>query len=231
MSGTISVSYLVIGSYIAFVVGSSLLVGLLPPLVNRPTCKEDKVLLKSNPIIDKRSLIDTVVIETNENVKMAESNFHDGIDYNKLKEFSKRLPHRNTSLESKIKNKLNRHATVRLDLNQRIESFNKMYPSEARSFHARRKAEVKSGYPICTEILDSSVNGPWKNNRLPGDVVPSNYILDILVPRWGLEVYDGSVDINVNVLKPTQYFLLHSKLDIPLLKVKTFKNVHDCIYF
>jgi hypothetical protein len=39
MSEKIKVSYVALGAYAAFVVVSTLLVGLLPPLVNRPTCK------------------------------------------------------------------------------------------------------------------------------------------------------------------------------------------------
>lgn len=39
MGEKISISYLALGLYITFVVVSTLLVGLLPPLVNPPTCK------------------------------------------------------------------------------------------------------------------------------------------------------------------------------------------------
>jgi len=49
MSEKLRVPYLAVGGYIAFVVVSTLLVGLLPPLVNRPTC-EDSTLVKSTNI-------------------------------------------------------------------------------------------------------------------------------------------------------------------------------------
>lgn len=42
MVATIHVSYGLLIGYISFVVVATLLVGLLPPLVNLPECKEDK---------------------------------------------------------------------------------------------------------------------------------------------------------------------------------------------
>ena len=41
MAKEYAVSYLIIGGYVGFVVVSTLLVGLLPALVNLPYCKED----------------------------------------------------------------------------------------------------------------------------------------------------------------------------------------------
>ena len=44
MVATIQVSYGLLIGYISFVVVATLLVGLLPPLVNLPECKEDKAV-------------------------------------------------------------------------------------------------------------------------------------------------------------------------------------------
>lgn len=44
MANPISVSYLVIIIYLTIVIGGTLLVGLLPPLVNRPYCDDDVVI-------------------------------------------------------------------------------------------------------------------------------------------------------------------------------------------
>ena len=45
---TLKISYLAVGAYFTFVVGSSLLVGLLPALVNLPECDptDSRILLK-----------------------------------------------------------------------------------------------------------------------------------------------------------------------------------------
>lgn len=41
MVATVAVTYWMIGAYVGFVSVSTLLVGLLPPLVNLPPCKDD----------------------------------------------------------------------------------------------------------------------------------------------------------------------------------------------
>lgn len=43
MVASVAVSYWMIGAYVGFVSVSTLLVGLLPPLVNLPPCKDDDV--------------------------------------------------------------------------------------------------------------------------------------------------------------------------------------------
>ena len=45
----VAVSYVVLGGYAAFVVISSLLVGILPPLVNLPDCTEDNAIIIKQP--------------------------------------------------------------------------------------------------------------------------------------------------------------------------------------
>lgn len=52
MAKTIQVSYLVIGAYGTFIMFSTLMVGILPPLVNRPECNSnnDTNLIKENVV-------------------------------------------------------------------------------------------------------------------------------------------------------------------------------------
>lgn len=45
MVATISVSYGLLAGYVGFVVVSTLLVGILPPLVNLPECKDTRNLV------------------------------------------------------------------------------------------------------------------------------------------------------------------------------------------
>ena len=56
----VTVSYLILGGYAAFVVISSLLVGILPPLVNLPTCDPDSkdfVIKPSNRNIEVNNVV------------------------------------------------------------------------------------------------------------------------------------------------------------------------------
>lgn len=57
MGEKVAISYLVLGIYVTFVVVATLLVGLLPPLVNLPDCKPDK-----------RDIVD-IKVENQEHIK------------------------------------------------------------------------------------------------------------------------------------------------------------------
>ncbi|XP_058472021.1 glutamyl aminopeptidase [Solea solea] len=58
----------------------------------------------------------------------------------------------------------------------------------------------------CKPSTDS--NGDWKNFRLPSYVKPIHYDLN-LEPDFGDDTYTGTVDIHVEVSKPTRHLWLH----------------------
>jgi hypothetical protein len=242
MVETKSVSVLVIGAYVTFVVGSSLLVGLLPPYVNRPTCKTDKTNLKFDhhqiqPIIDEPS-----EIEENNDLK---SDLLKNIDYSKFNNLvrSKRESVQNEKFESS--NKLKKDIEKKKkelenkqipDLNQRIANLKNSNPALVETIKSRHDIEVKDGYKICPEILNPSSQAyPWLERRLPGDVYPVNYDITIRAEEFSIQGYIGSVEITVNVARETNYFLLHNKIqfDIPLLQYVTDRNgkniTIDCV--
>lgn len=180
MGETIRVSYLVLGAYGAFVVVASLLVGLLPPLVNRPTCKDE------------------IAID---------------------------LP------KELYESKLGRHqrdATVpELNIYERMEAFSEKYPNKLEEIFKRRNVVKKAvDAPICKELIqpEAGVNYPWYFPRLPDNIAPINYDLELFVPKWGLNIYDGFINMKLEVKAPTEYVLIHASLELPFIQEFVDKN-------
>ncbi|CAF1085365.1 unnamed protein product, partial [Brachionus calyciflorus] len=172
-----TVSYLVIGAYAAFVLGSSLLVGLLPPFVNRPTCKDDSAALVKQDI--QFESISNQVLER---------------------------PRREVQEQNE--------QTKRPDLNERISNFKKTYPGRIEELSTKFSRSVKSdGYGICEEIVNPQpgTNYPWYSQRLPDRYVPLHYDVELFVPQWTLSVYDGFMDMKVDIRGSSQdkYILVH----------------------
>jgi len=194
--GEVNVPYLVIGAYALFVIGSSLLVGLLPPFVNRPACKET----------------DAARNEIN------------------IEQFSDHIRQRRDV------------ETQRTNLNERIANFNKLHPGKieevsSRYSQARSRSIKVDGYKICPEIFqpEAGVTYPWYSQRLPDRYVPVHYDVELFVPQWGLAVYDGFMDMEVDIKGPAQnkYILVHAEAEIPLLQFIKDKNNNpieiDCV--
>ncbi|CAF0970213.1 unnamed protein product [Brachionus calyciflorus] len=125
MTKTTSVSYLVLLAYFSFVIISSVLVGVLPPLVNRPLCKSNE----SKISISKRSI------------------------------------------ESK-----------KID--------------------------------ICPELTDFEIGIilPWDSYRLPKNVIPLNYEIELKIPSLNSKVYNGKSEITVQISESLDTFVIHKKL-------------------
>jgi hypothetical protein len=67
----------------------------------------------------------------------------------------------------------------------------------------------------CNEIIQPDViYYPWQNPRLPSNVIPTHYDLYLDLPLWNFEtsIYNGEVDITLNVTSQTQFILLHFEL-------------------
>jgi hypothetical protein len=189
----VSVPYVALGGYAAFVVISSLLVGILPPLVDRPDCKEksDKYVIKlDNP---RAAAIEEL---PSENALPKEYQ----ADSNKK---HSRISKRDTS-----KNVLERTKAFR-------ESHSELF--------SRRSMSKIGSYPdlgICSEIISPvpGVRYPWYESRLPTSIVPENYNVELFVPAWTSPIYDGEIDITFTVKNSTNFLLLHSKLDLPFIE-------------
>ena len=191
----VTVSYIAIGGYAAFVVISSLLVGILPPLVNRPYCDE-----KTTPSLrnaDDEYIIKPshpLVAEENENVvpalKLAEENH------------SKKISKRDTSR----------------NVIERTDAFRQSHAD----FLSQRGDLLKNkayNLSICQEITNPQpgVRYPWYESRLPKSLVPTNYDLELFVPTFTSEIYDGKITITFTVLNSTNFIILHSKLELPFV--------------
>lgn len=189
----VSVPYVALGGYAAFVVISSLLVGILPPLVDRPDCKEtsDKYVIKlDNP---RAAAIEEL---SSKNALPKEYQ----VDSNKK--------HSKISKRDTSKNVL-----------ERTKAFRESHSE----FFSRRSMSKVGSYPdlgICSEITNPvpGVRYPWYESRLPTNIVPVNYNVELFVPAWTSPIYNGEIDITFTVKNSTNFLLLHSKLDLPFIE-------------
>lgn len=186
MSEKLHISYVVIGAYAAFVLVSTLLVGLLPPFVNRPMCENKP---------ESGAKFDQLIRET-----------------------------RDTE-----------HAQPEPNLNERIAQFKQKYPAKIEELSAKYSRKLKvDGYNICPEILkpEPGVLYPWYSPRLPDRYVPLHYDVELFVPQWGLNVYDGFMDMKVDITREhtndlDRYILVHAAEEIPLLQYIKDRNDQD----
>jgi hypothetical protein len=65
---------------------------------------------------------------------------------------------------------------------------------------------------------------PWYNPRLPENLKPLSYEIEIFVTEFGIPLYDGYDSISIEVTKPTQYIILHTKLELLVFNGLTDKN-------
>jgi hypothetical protein len=190
MGEKITVSYLSFTLYIVFVIGASLLVGLLPVYVNPPQC--------SNNIAKTDVIRNVAEKEPSINVELKKRN-------------------RRSLTDSQLKRK------------EQIVKNQEIYLNEIKSRNPRFKSVVKSDLPYCSELSNPvSKSYPWYNYRLPTNVVPIHYDIYFVLPIWQIKpsIYDGYVDILINVTQPTDTIILHS--DIQGLPI--FQNVSYLIF-
>jgi hypothetical protein len=102
--------------------------------------------------------------------------------------------------------------------NERLpfKDFKPKKPLISKSRNANRgNVSVKGWGEICEELLDPIPGEvyPWYSPRLPRDLQPLNYDIELFIPKWGIQTYDALLSIEISVLEPTSYIILHSKID------------------
>jgi len=103
------------------------------------------------------------------------------------------------------------------------------YLNEIKSRNPRFNSIARSNLTYCSELLDpQSSSYPWFNYRLPTNIVPIHYDLYIDMPIWPIKptIYDGFVDIQMNVTESTDTIILH----VDVQGVPIFQNVTFIFY-
>ncbi len=59
---------------------------------------------------------------------------------------------------------------------------------------------------------------------MPDNLKPLSYEIELYVPEFGIPLYDGFDMISIEVTKPTQYIILHTKLELLIFNGLTDKN-------
>lgn len=145
------VPYTYLSAYIGFVIISSLLVGLLPPFVNRPTCKTDPKAAEQTPVVSNR--------------------IHIG----------------------------------------------------------RNRREFSEELELCPEFTNPfpGVQPPWTYPRLPTNIIPSHYDIEINILNFNDDSYDGLVSIIVDIKQPVDTFILHKKYIETTIEALTDKEGNE----
>ena len=83
-----------------------------------------------------------------------------------------------------------------------------------KNFKSKSKyAEIKAA-PSCKSLFNQTdVNGSlWKNPRLPTNVIPTRYDLELYLEYIFLQSYNGQVDITLTLTEEVNTIILHSHL-------------------
>ena len=176
--GEIDVPYIAIIGYAIFVIVSSLLVGILPPFVNRPVCDpvKEKNLLEIVRPQEARAL-------SEQTAKLLES-VHERLA-NKEKDKEVKL---NDPIEFLLNNTKALKKKAKKNAKNIVERFrdaNLEHPARS-AFFKQKIEKMPKEIGICPEI-DSPVAGtfyPWYDDRLPDYIVPTLYDIELYVPEW-----------------------------------------------
>lgn len=178
MGNPINVPYIAIIGYVIFVIGSSLLVGLLPPFVNRPKCNPDQ----------EKSLFEIIqpqetVVLSEKTAKLLES-VHKRLE-NKKQE---KQPQLNDHIDFLLNNAKTQKKTSKKSTKNIVERFrsaNLEHPAR-NAFFKQKIGKLPEEKAICPEI-DNPVVGtsyPWYDDRLPDYILPTLYDIELYVPEW-----------------------------------------------
>jgi len=182
MGEKINVPYIAIFGYVIFVIGSSLLVGLLPPFVNRPECKPSKVnnLVENNP---------PVVVESSrvlsKNTATLLENVHKRLESKKQDKKAKLNDPIEFLLDntkpSKTRSKKNAKSIV-----ERFRNANLEHPARVSFLRQKLGTTTVRDIPVCPEIAAPVVGTsyPWYDERLPDYIIPTMYNIELFVPQW-----------------------------------------------
>jgi hypothetical protein len=179
MGEKINVSYIAIFGYVIFVIGSSLLVGLLPPFVNRPECKpnKEKTLVENNPpVVEPRVL--------SKNTATLLENVHKRLESKKQDKKAKL----NDPIEFLLDNTKASKARPRKNTKNIVERFrnaNLEHPARMPFLKQKLGTAVRE-ISICPEIAAPVVGTPypWYDERLPDYIIPTMYNIELFVPQW-----------------------------------------------
>ena len=206
MGEKLQVSYLVIAGYAIFVVIASLLVGLLPPLVNKPLCKETtspaNVIQQQETIVSDKTFPDFLA-----NVKRRVAN------QAKIDVATPKVSASQKDGVLKIKSKRDSRNILERTKNIKLDS------KARKVFFEKKAGKSYENLTICPEIEYPADNivYPWYSNRLPDYVIPTLYNIELYVPQWIAPIYDALIVIDLKVTQPTNYIILHNKIDLVLL--------------
>jgi hypothetical protein len=190
------------GSYTLFLIGSLLFVNMI-------YCNDLESQENSN--MNKRIQIDRPVFDENK------------------QSFDQKLTD-----ESKAAKRLKRAASIKEDLKknpkqvarekflERAEPYRQSYKDNPPLYRFKNGPNYQNSFKAlnsCREILypEIGVTYPWFYPRLPLDLEPVHYDLEIYTPFFQVPLYDGIVEIEIKVLKETDTILLHTKLSFGFL--------------
>lgn len=176
--------------YVAFVITGTLLVGILPPLVNLPVCKpkdDSGRSLDTNLLPQPRMLAE----ELENSAPILAPNAK--INYKQKREVKVDSLNANELSYKKFKDEL--EPTIRNN-----------------PFYVMKQHKYRGVYDICPELTSPQpgVNYPWYYPRLPSYLKPVNYYIEVAINELGGDVELGESIITFDVTEATDLVLLHS---------------------
>ena len=205
------VGILAIIGYTLFVIVACLLVGLLPPFVNRPTCKENSNRLLGHQKEPFPSSNKTTGLLERVNKRIQDKNL------TVAEEVSLKEPFRSIQNFSKNTKTFKSRESKKNSKNifERFKNANTENPART-SFFKQKVKNPNKKLSICPEIENPTIGEfyPWYNERLPDYTIPTKYDIELFVPEWIVPIFDGFIEITIKLTQPTNYLLLHSRVDI-----------------
>jgi hypothetical protein len=83
-------------------------------------------------------------------------------------------------------------------------------------------------YQPCPEFNQSAAGQPWNNLRLPTNVLPTSYEIELMIPYFTSDVYVGVSQTTLELNQSTDTFIFHAKL-IAIEGIVLFDNQNKVI--
>lgn len=75
-----------------------------------------------------------------------------------------------------------------------------------------KDANVKE-VPTCGSLFQTSTNGTlWESERLPKNVLPTHYVVEFFSPYFSFGIYNGQVEIYLDITENVNTIIIHSHL-------------------
>lgn len=228
MVATIAVSYWMIGAYVGFVTVSTLLVGLLPPLVNLPPCKDDGTSrLEPNVAETLNKVVENFAQpEVQLGILSREKRWN---SYYDLCIFTKRVWRLNWLFFYFYQFRSDKSVELR-ELFARSERNLKNAMDNDPLFASLYQPRDQSRLTICGELLFpvETEEYPWEDPRLPSYIKPINYNINLLLSNINFDIYNGYINSTFDITTGTNLIIFHnSGNDIPLLQFFQDKNGNE----